>query len=141
MSSDVMTNRIETSQEGDIGERDILIRSGLKIFYDNPIWGVGIEQVKDQIYEDIDERKTPHNLYIYILAAGGFIGFSIFLSIIVRIVRIIYLYAHKQHLCFPVLVCIIAFLDYAKNGAALSANMNYMFLSFALAMSLDHKNQ
>ncbi len=137
MSFDVLSNRIIATEEGNYGERDILLKAGFDIFMQSPIFGVGMEKLLELIQGMVGQAKTTHNLYIYILATGGIIGFSIFSIILIKIVKIVYNIGFKNHLFLPVAFCIVALLDFAKNGGALSFNSNYLFLSLALSMSLS----
>lgn len=133
-SIDVFSRRVEMTEEGDYGERDILVRAALQIFYEHSFFGVGLEKVMYDIYVITGSLKTPHNLYLYILSAGGIVGFSIFMTLIIKSTLFIYRYGHKKRLFLPVLLFICVLIDFAKNGGALTTGVNYAL--YALSINL-----
>lgn len=141
MSIDIFSRRVEMSGEGQYGERDILFNAAFKIFEDSPIWGIGLNRIYDKMIIYVGSPKTPHNLYLYILAAGGIIGFTTFISIIWRCLRIVYIEARSSKDYLPLLFLSVALLDFAKNGGALSISINYIAISIALAISIVHNKQ
>ncbi len=80
-----------SSQEGNIkehsdGERITSQRIGLEIFKDNPIFGVGSGDLRNEVkmkylskFGDEIEPKMPHNQFISILAKNGILGFIAFM--------------------------------------------------------------
>ena len=132
---DVFSRRMEmTEEEGDYGSRDILVRAAFKIFLDHSIFGVGLTKVMYDIYDITGHVKTPHNLYLYMLAAGGMVGFSIFMTLIFKTILFVYKYGYKRRLFLPVILIICVFIDFAKNGGALTCSINYAF--YALTLNL-----
>lgn len=134
---DVFSRRIEmTEEEEDYGGRDILINAAFKIFIDHSIFGVGLSQVMIEIYKITGQIKTPHNLYLYILAAGGMVGFSIFMTLIFKTLLFVYRYGHNKRLFLPVILIICVFIDFAKNGGALTCSINYAFYALTINFCL-----
>lgn len=131
---DVFARRMEMTTEGQHGERDVLLSAALNVFEENP-FGVGLNRVYDYMQMYMGDSKTPHNLFAYMIASGGFIGFSLFVSIIWKIVKYAFINARANRLLMPILLLIIVLLDFNKNGGALSFSMNYCALALALSMS------
>lgn len=130
---DILSERIAQMQEGDYGDRDILVRAAWNIFTNNPVFGIGLSRVPMEIYQATGLMLTPHNLYMYILASGGLIGFSIFFILLVKYIRYIYRYGHQMKRVLSVFLAIGILIDFAKNGGALTTSINYIF--FALSMA------
>lgn len=137
-SVDVFSRRVEMTTEGQHGERDILVNAALKVFSEYPM-GVGLNSVYDYMSLYMGKSKTPHNLFAYMLAGGGIFGFILFLSIILRTAKIIYIKTKEYRLLMPILLLIIALLDFNKNGGSLEFSINYCMLSLALSMSNNNE--
>jgi len=128
----VFSKRMEMMAEGDYGQRNMLVSAAWNIFIDHPFFGVGLAEVMNLIGHQIGEAKTPHNLFLYILSAGGIIGFSLFMVIIYKTVVVVYKYGYRRKLLLPVLLMICILIDFAKNGGALTTAVNYVFFAIAL---------
>lgn len=131
---EIFARRMEMTTEGQHGERDVLFEAAIKVFEENP-FGVGLNRVYDYMLQYVGSSKTPHNLFAYMLASGGIIGFILFVSIIWRIVKFVLIHTRTNRLLMPVLLLIITLLDFNKNGGALTFSINYCALALALSMS------
>lgn len=130
----IVARRLEdTFENEDYGKRDLLISKVWDIFMDSPIIGNGLNNVMYKIEIATGNFVTPHNLFLYILSAGGIIGFSIFSGILYVICVRVYKFGYKIGDLFAVHLLLMVLVDFAKNGASLSATINYMFLAIALA--------
>ena len=125
--------RIEATEKGDYGGRDVLMRLAIDYFFESPIWGTGLYGFIDYSQSVRGLRQSPHNLFLWILDAGGLIGISLLLNIIFRVAR--YVWKYKNLLAL--LVFGIFILDSLKNGAALTSKINYLFLAVALSVSYN----
>lgn len=130
----IFSRRMEMMSEGYYGERDILVKAAFEIFVDNPVFGVGLSEVINIIGSHLEDAKTPHNLYLYVLSSGGIIGFSIFMAIIYKTVVMVFKQGYKKKRLLPILLFIGILLDYAKNGGALTTSVNYVFFAIGLSM-------
>ena len=138
---DVFSRRIEMTEEGDYGSRDVLVKAAFKIFIEHSFFGVGLVKVMYDLNDLTGSFKTPHNLFLYILSAGGIIGFSIFMMIMTKSAKLIYRYGHKKRLLLTVLFYISIIIDFLKNGGALSTNIDYILLALSLNLCiLPNKN-
>lgn len=138
---DVFSRRVEMTEEGDYGSRDVLVRAAFTIFIEHSFFGVGLIKVMYDIYDLTGHVKTPHNLFLYILAAGGLVGFSIFMTLIFKTLLFIYRYGHKKRLFLPVLLFICVLIDFAKNGGALTGGINYALFALSINMCYLHRYQ
>lgn len=125
--------RIGATEEGDYGGRDVLMLHAIDYFFESPIWGTGLYGIMDYLQNVNGLRQSPHNLFLWILDAGGLIGISLLLNIIFRVARYVLKYKHLLAL----LVFGIFILDSLKNGAALTSKINYLFLAVALSVSYN----
>lgn len=135
---DVFSRRMEMTSEGQHGERDVLADAAFKVFEDHPM-GVGLNRVYDYMLFYVGDSKTPHNYFAYMLAAGGILGISLFLSIVWRIVKCVYVRYKAKRLLLPVLLLITTLMDFNKNGGSLTFSINYCMLALALSMSKNEE--
>ncbi|MEE9572451.1 MAG: O-antigen ligase family protein [Candidatus Neomarinimicrobiota bacterium] len=86
-SNDLMTRIIDYSAY----ERKQLIRYAIQVWFDNPVFGVGLDNFKVILkqYNPLGPRLYAHNNYLELLATIGTIGaiiyYSIYASIILRL--------------------------------------------------------
>lgn len=71
-------------------ERVYLVEEGLKIFYNNPIFGIGLNNARHFLI------KYTHNNYLELLIGVGIIGTMMFYSIYIITIRYIYLMPQSQ---------------------------------------------
>lgn len=67
-------------------QRLSLMQLGMRLFKENPLLGVGIDNPRLYTYDVVGETFYLHNNYIEILAAGGLIGFIIYYGIYVKLI-------------------------------------------------------
>jgi O-antigen ligase len=130
----IVARRLEdTFENEDYGKRDVLISEAWNIFMESPIIGNGLNNVMYKIQMTYGKLVTPHNLFLYILSAGGIIGFSLFCGILYLICVRVYRFGYKIGDLLAVLLWLMVLIDFAKNGGSLTATNNYVFLAIALA--------
>lgn len=77
---------------GSISGRFSIWREGLKVFFNNPIFGVGVGGFKSGVESTLGRQAAPHNLFLGVLVGQGIVGFTIFCAMLSAIVvRIRYL--------------------------------------------------
>ena len=84
---------LERYQKGDINKhsdamRLLSMKIGLQIWQESPLLGVGAGDLQDETYKiyaqsypqiSDDNRRIPHNQFIWVLATTGVLGFALFL--------------------------------------------------------------
>ena len=105
-------------------ERSGIIRTGLQVFMEHPLVGVGIGQATEYIefrgvgYSAGPRGMAPHNTYLELLVETGFLGFSCFMAIAYVTVRNLFRasrYWIKRrpeyaHICVAFMLAVIGFL-------------------------------
>lgn len=137
VESSMFMARMEATQAGDLGERDVLLDRALECFEKNPIFGSGLYGIMNYLKSTIGEYKSPHNLYLWILDGGGLIGISMLLYLTISSAKYIW---REKHL-LALLVFSVYLIDTLKNGAALTNKINYLFFAVALAVSYTNSIQ
>ncbi len=93
--SELLSNRLEMTsrlEKKSISERAVFVKQAQKMILKHPIIGMGIGNYTSNLSKDNPRLKEiwllqpVHNIYLLIFAELGFIGFSLFLFIIVSIV-------------------------------------------------------
>lgn len=74
------------------GARILFWKAGLKMFLDNPVFGVGFHQFPHHLPKygqeyGLDNPRPPHNMYIKMLAEQGIFGFIFFVWILISGLR------------------------------------------------------
>ena len=67
-------------REGDYNYRHIIWSTGLQVFREHPVIGVGAAGFRHAVEEHLHRRWAPHNAYLSVLVDTGIIGFLLFLS-------------------------------------------------------------
>ena len=141
LNFELVTYRIEkflsTYLENDVGastsERQFLISAGLNQFYENPIFGVGMNNFR-YIF-----TKYAHNTYLELLVGLGIIGFSLFYSIhLIIIKKIIYMKILITKRVFILLILVILAMDFVT--VTYLDKLILFTLLFIYTMALEDKN-
>lgn len=73
----------DTEADGSIRTRLHLVKSGLNMFRQNPLLGVGMGQYRFNIIDYGGPRSTyAHNNYVELLSSGGAIGFVLYYGVV-----------------------------------------------------------
>lgn len=125
-----------------------LAESGLKVFYNNPVFGVGIGNVKYETEKYMGRQIVTHNAYTQVLAETGVVGFIPF--IIMLLSSFFYIRklfntalennAHDDIIIFTIL---IGFTSAVAIGSLSSGNYihPYWFLIFGIVGGLQISNK
>ncbi|GAP71102.1 O-antigen ligase like membrane protein [Bacteroidales bacterium 6E] len=106
-TNDVIVQRlIQSLQDGDLSERDVIWKSILPIWLSNPIFGVGVTGYDQIVWSATGRYISPHNVVIEILCLTGIAGLILYSSFLGSIVRIaVRIYREYFHL-LPVLLLV-----------------------------------
>lgn len=124
-------SRLEnTIEEGSSGGRDVLNQHAFEIFKDFPIIGKGMLGFSKEMYFRYNETLTVHNLYLYILATTGIIGFILFTAFIFLLMTKVLNIRKKDHLplIMMVFVCLLAY----KTGGILTYLLMWYLFSIVI---------
>lgn len=119
-------------QKGETAGRTQLWEQALEIFTDNPIIGVGGSNFTDEMAHRYNDARDAHNLFIFLLASSGIVGFSLFLSFALPLLwRSCKVWRSK-----PIALAILLpmFLAMFKMGGILTYSL--MWFTFALSEAL-----
>ena len=118
------------------GGRTKLSSAALNIFMDNPIIGTGSVGFTKIMKEEYGLDRTVHNLYWYIAATSGIVGFLSFMAFILCMLKRAWHVRRKDPLSIVLLFGML--LIASKTGGALTyMTMWYMFsISMSLTKSL-----
>jgi putative inorganic carbon (HCO3(-)) transporter len=120
-----ISTKHEVGADTSIKERSGIIKTGLKVFLQHPLLGVGVGQATNYIeltgvgYAAGVRGMAPHNLYLQLLVETGILGFVCFLSIAYFTTRNLlrasrYWIARRPeyaHICIAFMLAIIGFLS------------------------------
>lgn len=115
-----------------------LVQLGMRLFLENPILGVGIDNPRLYTYSVVGETFYLHNNYIELIAAGGIVGTIIYYGIYIKL-----FFSYIKHrdfadpqycVCF-VLLLLTLILDYGM--VSYYSKMTFLFL--LLFVKFDEK--
>lgn len=129
-----------TINEKETGGRTNLFKYAFSIFLDNPIFGVGENGFVEIMKYDFNIEKDAHNLFLYILATSGIVGFILFCTTLFRVFRITYIQRYKFPLGISVFISLIFFIS--KTGGVITYLPFWTFMAITLVLSslIDGKN-
>ncbi|NDJ76812.1 MAG: O-antigen ligase family protein [Chloroflexi bacterium] len=138
----------EERTETGYGNRETLILTGIEVWQDHPVIGVGIDQFRSTSREYLSgpekhlAGKVTHNFYITLLAETGIIGFLLFLGWMIYSVYELYLTMRADDEEYSPLATIwmIAFILYFFRGNTAST-MHYskmLWMMGGIAIALRH---
>jgi O-antigen ligase len=88
MQSEVLKNRIlQSTQEGDFSDRDMIWQRLVPVIKNNPIIGVGITGYAQVAQSIFGRAMSPHNVILEILCFTGITGLFIYLVFLYRIFK------------------------------------------------------
>ena len=103
-------NFIENVLEKDVTftNRTVLWDYGLLVLYNNPLFGIGYNSAS-KLSSSMLGVMHMHNLFMNILYMGGFIGFSLFVTITALAVKKLYMYRKSKCGYYLTLVIFVGF--------------------------------
>lgn len=126
-------DRLKTAaDEGGDQYRSILLRSAIDMFASSPIWGVGSSNFMDIMISKYHNYNTVHNMYAYILAISGLLGFIPFAIFMYRVIRGTLSIVKMNS--FPLLVLLFMMFIASKTGGILT----YLFMWYIYAVVISY---
>lgn len=132
----------ETGQEDN--SRKVLIMLGLNWFFESPIWGYGMNcfrVLSNTIPRFAGLNFYAHNNYIEILVGGGIIGFTVYYSYVLLLMRRLY---HHDEILFryaAILLSILLIMDFANvSYYDVIMQMLIVFAFILVRLKNYHKN-
>lgn len=114
-------------ESGDSG-REQLWRQSFSIFLDNPFMGVGQRGFTYEMMSLYGESRDAHNLFLFLLASGGFIGFSLFVAFYLSLFSSVIKARSKSPMSMALFLVMLLFI--MKSGGVLAYSL--MWLVFVI---------
>ena len=133
-SSEIMKRRLAEAQiDKNLGERTGIWTEALNLFQENPIAGIGTSGYEFEMLERRGEYSGTHNLFLYFLVTGGFVGLSLylfFLRIIIQSVMTVY---KKYNIPLFMTLFLLYIINLSKSGGII--NSKFMWLLLAISFT------
>lgn len=128
-----MLERLTMSlNEGEDAGRHELNQYTQNIFIDYPLFGTGVKLFQELMASRYSESRTAHNLYLYLLAVSGIVGFAFFFYFLFSLLK--YSLSIRSQEALPLTIFFyILFIAY-KTGGILTYML--MWYSFSIIISL-----
>lgn len=95
----IIERLIQTIQDGDLSERDVIWKRILPIWWENPFFGVGVTGYDHIVWSASGRYVSPHNVIIEILCLTGIAGLLLYMTFFLQVARIGYrVYSHYSFL-------------------------------------------
>lgn len=129
LQNEVMATRWSAFiEEQDTTKRTEFWFIAIDIFIDNPIFGVGENGLID-LGRKVTGRPSfdPHNVYIYILAAGGIVGFGLISFLLVKLLDQSYKNVQFWNSHITLVFFIIMLLYWFKAGGGINSKLVWIY--------------
>lgn len=136
------------SEGGTFSARLGLILSGIYMFFDNPIFGIGISNFEHFHYQNetilgdkFFEDDNPNSAFIYILACGGLLPFIIWCFIVLYSIYLIYkLFRLHFRVRFSIVQVFLFSFAIILSGFVQNEILNAYFYWFFIALLIINTN-
>lgn len=126
-------------EEGNTGRND-LWDGAIQIIRDNLIIGVGRQGALPVMQQYIGRAMDPHNVFLYVLMTTGIIGFTFFMTFIIRLMYRLYLkFKIDKNPLFLVLFAILLF-NMSKAGGFIDKTFLWFLSAILIGASLHSYN-
>ena len=138
-NNQILQERLTKSvQSGDT--REVLWEGAIKIFENNPIIGIGFTNLFPEMYKHSGFFLYPHNVFLYVLATTGLIGFIFYMSFILKVFISLYRsYQLTKNVTYLVLFLMIV-VNLMKVGGGVNMMLFWFFFALLLASALVVNN-
>jgi O-antigen ligase len=136
LKSQVIIERIiQSFQEGDLSERDIVWKSVMPIWAENPIFGVGKTGYEYITLNLIGRIISPHNVFLEVLCLTGIAGLFLYLVFLYRIIHKSYLTFRETGYLLSALLLIPVF-GLLMSAQLLQVKIGWVIFAYILANSM-----
>lgn len=126
-------------EEGNTGRND-LWEGAVEIIQDHFIIGVGRQGALPMMRQYIGRAMDPHNVFLYVLMTTGIIGFTFFMTFIIRLMYRLYLkFKIDKNPLFLVLFAILLF-NMSKAGGFIGSTFMWFLSAILIGASLHSYN-
>ncbi|MEP2058222.1 MAG: O-antigen ligase family protein [Maribacter litoralis] len=127
----ILQERLTKSvQSGDT--REVLWEGAIKIIENNPLIGVGFTNLFPEMYKHSGFFLYPHNVFLYVLATTGIIGFIFYMFFILRV----FIGLYKSYQLTRNVTYLVLFLMIVVNLMKVGGGINMMLFWFFFALLL-----
>lgn len=102
----IIERLLQTVEDGDLSERDVIWKRILPIWLENPFFGVGVTGYDHIVWSASGRYISPHNVIIEILCLTGIAGLLLYMTFFVQIARVSYRMYRRFSLLQPALLLI-----------------------------------
>lgn len=141
MTSTAFVKRVvKTTTSGDMAERQDIWPLAIDIGLSNPLIGAGESKYFYTINKLYGKPSSPHNVIIEIFAYSGFIGLSLFLIFIGRLLfgSVILMFRDNKILA---MILLIPILGQIISGQILVTKIAWMIFAFIIVLYEDYKKR
>ena len=139
LSSSILYDRLINSvQERDLSDRNIIWKSLIPLIRDNPIFGVGTTGYSLYSYKVFGRVISPHNVLIEVLCYTGIIGLLIYVYFLFKIL----LLSWKKYRLNgnPIqLLLLIPVLGLILSGQLLTSKIGWILFAFAIGRTSKYR--
>ncbi|WP_282180471.1 O-antigen ligase family protein [Maribacter stanieri] len=138
-NNEVLQRRLNRSVEsGDA--REVLWSGAFQIFENNPIIGVGFTSLFPEMYKSSGFFLYPHNIFLYVLATTGLLGFFFYITFLFRIFIVLYKsYTVTRSVTYLILFFMII-INLMKVGGGINMMLFWFFFALLLSSALVVSN-
>lgn len=139
LKSEVITQRlIQSVQDGDLSERDVIWKRIIPIWLDNPIFGVGKTGYEYLTSYTSGRIISPHNVVLEILCLTGIAGLALYFIFLYRIIRISYqTFKYNKFLLSGLLL--IPVFGILLSAQLLPVKIGWVIFSYVVANAIYNK--
>lgn len=135
LESAIIQRRIEdTASVSSFGGRMDIWRNAVEIFYDYPLFGLGVPGFVKEMTFRMGEMFDTHNLFLYFMVTGGIVALCLFLGYVFSLFRKAVLYYKiKGDALLLAFFLIYLFLIF-KSGGAINSKIIWILSAIVLGL-------
>ena len=139
LSSSILYDRLINSvQERDLSDRNIIWKSLIPLIKANPIFGVGTTGYSLYSYKIFGKVISPHDVLIEVLCYAGIIGLLIYLYFLYKILHVSWKKYRLNGNAIQVLL-LIPVLGLILSGQLLTTKIGWVLFAFAIGRTSKYK--
>lgn len=139
-TNQVVIDRIDESERrGALSNRTPVWENSLNIFLDNPIFGAGAHGFERRTMLTLGEYADSHNMFLFILATGGLVGFFIFMGFIWNLLTASISSFRNSNSVLVIVLFVAYLLVVSKSGGAINNKFYWLIAAFIYGMGSQKK--